>query len=202
MTMYGRRIRYVIRRGSDKDNVLFFFHGIGETGGNSKRVLKHGPLSTPLWNSINWTIIYPMSPLLQWWDTFAMKQFMDSFAYKRVHISGVSMGAYLVWSLLSLYPTSFVTAIPVSGGANPLSRFSRLLQWKPFSFPSLSDCTASVWAFHGSNDAIVPVRETIRLSKLVTNSRVTLYERTGHEKTMSRAFSEPSLVVWVRGVVN
>ena len=202
INMYGRRIRYVIYEGSDKDNVIFFFHGIGETGSNSRRVLKHGPLSSQtrrFWCNFGYTIIYPMCPLLQWWDTQSMKEFIDSFDYKRVHLSGVSMGAFLVWSLISTYPTEFVSAVPVSGAANPMKLIiSGLFHWKPVSVQLLPTCTTNIWAFHGRNDPLVPISECVKLINTVPNGKLTVYNELGHQKTMIRAFSELDILNWLK----
>ena len=197
--MYGRNIRYICKQGDDTRNVLIFFHGMGESG--SKRVKKHGPLakkSSPFWN-IKWTIVYPMCPWMQWWDPRSIKEWIDEMPFENVHIAGVSMGAYLVWSLISLFPTFFKTAIPVSGGANPLKRMVAF-KWEHIKVHNLTQCTCRVWAFHGSWDMVVPVSESIKLIKLIPNSKITIYNRVGHQKTMRLAFSDPNIIEWITEV--
>lgn len=62
---------------------------------------------------------------------------------KRVYVSGISMGAFGTWDILTRYPERFAAAVPMSGGGSP----------------STSDRIKAIpiWNFHGSRDSTVPV---------------------------------------------
>lgn len=60
----------------------------------------------------------------------------------RLYVTGLSMGGYGTWDLVSRYPGKFAAAVPVCGG-NDTSTASVLKN-------------VSVWAFHGAQDPTVP----------------------------------------------
>ncbi|NQT24185.1 T9SS type A sorting domain-containing protein [candidate division KSB1 bacterium] len=61
----------------------------------------------------------------------------------RIYITGLSMGGYGTWDLISRFPHFFAAAIPMSGGGDStvVDRFAHL----------------PIWDFHGENDSTVPV---------------------------------------------
>ena len=64
---------------------------------------------------------------------------------RRIYLTGVSMGAFGVWSGITRHPTLFAGAIAVAGGGSPA-----LVRSNP----------TPVWAFHGSNDRRVHPRRS------------------------------------------
>lgn len=60
----------------------------------------------------------------------------------RIYITGLSMGGYGTWDLISRFPHYFAAAIPMSGGGDStvVDRFYHL----------------PIWAFHGEKDSTVP----------------------------------------------
>ena len=65
---------------------------------------------------------------------------------KRIYVTGLSMGGYATWDVLSRRPRQFAAAIPLSGGGN--RDLGEALKNVP------------VWAYHGSTDSVVPVEGT------------------------------------------
>jgi predicted peptidase len=61
----------------------------------------------------------------------------------RIYVTGVSMGAMGAWDILRWAPGRFAAAVPLSGYANPNT--------------ASAIKNVPIWAFHGSNDTIVPV---------------------------------------------
>jgi predicted peptidase len=61
----------------------------------------------------------------------------------RYYVSGLSMGGYGAWYLMMRFPERFAAAVPVCGAGDP--KKSSLIANTP------------VWAFHGADDAVVPV---------------------------------------------
>ena len=60
----------------------------------------------------------------------------------RFYITGLSMGGYGTWDMITRYPDMFAAAIPMSGGGDS-TRTERIKH-------------IPVWAFHGGNDTTVP----------------------------------------------
>ncbi len=61
----------------------------------------------------------------------------------RIYLTGVSMGGYGTWDLVSRRPDLFAAAIPVSGGGDP-AQAEKLAK-------------LPIWAFHGDADPLVSV---------------------------------------------
>ncbi len=72
----------------------------------------------------------------------------------RLYVTGLSMGGYGTWNLLTHYPDYFAGAIPICGGADP-SKADRLIN-------------TPIWCFHGSADPTVPASGTGDIYKAVT----------------------------------
>lgn len=64
----------------------------------------------------------------------------------RVYVTGVSMGGMGAWDAIKWEPNLFAAAVPMSGYANPNT--ASIIKDIP------------IWAFHGSNDTMVPVSST------------------------------------------
>ncbi len=61
----------------------------------------------------------------------------------RLYVTGLSMGGYATWDLLTRFPNRFAAAVPMSGGADTCMAAS--LRNMP------------LWVFHGKEDQTVPV---------------------------------------------
>ncbi len=90
----------------------------------------------------------------------------------RIYVTGISMGGYGTWNLLTHYPDFFAAAIPVCGGGDP-SR-AELLRDIP------------IWCFHGDADTQVPVSGSRDMYAAITaadgtNITYTEWEGVGHE---------------------
>ncbi len=64
----------------------------------------------------------------------------------RLYVTGLSMGGYGTWNIITHYPDYFAAAVPLCGGADP-NKASRLVD-------------LPIWAFHGDSDPTVPVSGT------------------------------------------
>lgn len=104
----------------------------------------------------------------------------------RIYISGVSLGGYGSWTLISKHPETFAAAIPVCGGGDPAHA------------PSIVD--VPVWAFHGEDDIAVPVsasREMIEAIKLAGGEpRYTEYPHLAHN-IWHEVRATPGLLDWL-----
>jgi predicted peptidase len=87
---------------------------------------------------------------------------------------------------MAMRPDLFAASVPVCGGGDP--------GWAP----RMKDIP--VWAFHGSNDAVVPVDYTRRMIEGLRaaggNPKYTEYAGVGHD-SWTPAYREPDLLNWM-----
>ena len=102
----------------------------------------------------------------------------------RIYLCGLSMGGFGTWYTAMAYPDIFAAIAPCCGGG---------MSWnaKVLKMP--------VWAFHGNEDKIVSVNQTLEMVKALKdinpNLKYTIYEGVGHN-SWSIAFSE-ELLNWL-----
>ncbi len=200
----------MLKPGMQKDNELYpliiFLHGSGERGNDNTETLKHiAPLFLNESNRAkypcfvlvpqcpaneNWTYPdwyqeprEPMSSVVSLIDSLKALPFIDS---SRIYITGLSMGGYGTWYLLTRYPDIFAAAVPICGGGD-------ILQAGKFKH-------VPIWNFHGARDTSVPVdrsRSMIRaLKDAGGNPRYTEYKKAGHDSWIN-AYREPDLLPWL-----
>lgn len=166
------RYRIADKASSDGSKVplVFFLHGAGERGADNVAQLRHGvgDLVRYLdakekgyrliagqvphgkrWVEVNWgakSHKMPDSPS----DTMALllemldAQLADpTIDLSRVYVSGISMGGYGTWDLISRRPEVFAAALPICGGGD-VEMASKIAK-------------IPIWTFHGSADGAVPV---------------------------------------------
>ena len=110
----------------------------------------------------------PSALVLDLIDTVASEHRIDK---DRIYLTGVSMGGYGTWDLVSRRPELFAAAIPVSGGGDPAQaeKLARL----------------PIWVFHGAADVLVPVeraRDMIAaLKKAGGAPKYTEYKGVSHD---------------------
>ena len=105
---------------------------------------------------------------------------------KRRYVMGISGGGYGSWYFITAKPEMFAAAIPICGGGDPS------LAAKIVNVP--------VWAFHGEDDNLVPVRfsrEMIEgIKKAGGNPKYTEYPGAGHN-IWNQVVSTPGLMDWL-----
>lgn len=152
--------------------VLLFFHGAGERGCDNSRQLTHGAGEVVNYcekNSQKVLLLFPQCPENQQWvntpwgelrhslppESEAMglvrqmlkKELADtSIDLNRIYVSGISMGGYATWDILSREPELFAGAFPVCGGAD--TAMAERLKNIP------------ILTYHGDSDTTVPVSRT------------------------------------------
>jgi predicted peptidase len=89
----------------------------------------------------------------------------------RIYLTGLSMGGYGTWDLISRKPELFAAAIPICGGGDP-AQADKLAK-------------LPIWAFHGDADLLVPVdrlRDMITaIKKAGGEPKFTEYKGVGHD---------------------
>ena len=129
------------------------------------------------------TITAPMQAVVEWMDDFLENEAVDR---QRIYLSGLSMGGFGTYDLLSRKPEWFAAAIPICGGGN--RRNIGLYEDVP------------IWIFHGKKDPVVPVSlsqemaDEFKLRKM--NYRYTEYPEGTHD-VWSQAWNEPDIINWL-----
>jgi lysophospholipase L1-like esterase/poly(3-hydroxybutyrate) depolymerase len=202
------------RNRGQKVPLVLFMHGAGERGTDNKAQLKHGapaflkadarekfpcyviaPQVPPeeKWTDIDWRSDRPKLPpqpsatmqlTLGAIETL-MKEFPD-IDPDRLYVTGLSMGGYGTWDLITRFPDRFAAAAPICGGGDvdvaPRAKH------------------VPIWAFHGDQDKAVKVersREMIAaLTKAGGQPLYTEYPTVPHD-SWTPAYSEPHLLPWM-----
>ena len=194
--------------------ILLFLHGAGERGENLDRVKVHGPpkLIQKVDELSNAVVISPQCPKENWWVARTLMQLLreviaglgTSVDLNRVYVTGLSMGGYGSWDLLSKYPDFFAAAAPICGGGD-IGRLSLNLGAKikrSFSIEDLKKAgNIPVWAFHGEKDGVVPQKESeilVAALKAAGNKRIkfTSYPGVNHD-SWTRTYANPEFYKWI-----
>jgi predicted peptidase len=219
ITVAGQRLEYLLYtpvQGLNRAQrpLVLFLHGAGERGDQASGTTLHGPMkhrheSEALRSSY---ILVPQCPADGWWQSETLMHLLQSIINdhrygvdpRRIYVTGLSMGGYGTWNLLSHYPEFFAAAVPVCGGGDVKSLTIALKIDKPpiFNKTRLSKAVqVAVWAFHGDKDKAVPFEQSVELTRLLRKSgnrtvKLTAYKGVGHD-AWSATYANPSLYEWM-----
>lgn len=192
--------------------LVFFLHGAGERGDDNKAQLKHGVADIVAWLDaheagfkfvagqvpagkrwveVDWAAAshsMPAEPsetmglLLEFMDTLLADPATDT---NRVYATGISMGGFGTWDLISRRPEVFAAALPICGGAD-VAQASRIA-----SIP--------IWTFHGSKDASVPVIRSRSIMAALwaagSDAHYREYPDAPHD-VWTRTYRDPEALSW------
>lgn len=199
--------------GTQKYPLVIFLHGLGERGDDNTAQLKNGILFFA--DSLNRAkhpafIIVPQCPMDDYWvrldfskqglhlqpePTAALKAVSDVIdatiaAYPvdvdRVYITGLSMGGFGTWDLISRQPEKFAAAVPVCGGGD-------YTQCGKFA-------TMPISVFHGAKDPVVPVQlSRVMVATLKHEGGSPLYTEypEGMHNVWDTTYADRDMVDWM-----
>ena len=193
--------------------LVILLHGAGERGNDNKAQLKWGGSlfsdaktqekypafvlvpqcpTDRKWVEIDWSSPAPVAPadpgttqklLLSVIDVVQKEFPIDA---DRLYLTGLSMGGYGTWDLITRYPERWAAAAPICGGGDKTKAAAAK------GIPT--------WAFHGSADNVVkPVRSqemVVALKATGAPIAYTEYPGIAHD-SWSSAFSEPNYIAWM-----
>jgi poly(3-hydroxybutyrate) depolymerase/lysophospholipase L1-like esterase len=193
--------------------LVLFLHGAGERGADNKVQLKHGVpafVKAEAREKYPCFIVAPQCPKdkrwveMDWGGTggtapedpgptqplvLGMLDALKgefSIDEDRLYVTGLSMGGYGTWDLITRHPDKWAAAVPVCGGGDRAKASAA----KP----------VPVWAFHGLADNVVlPVRSREMVAALKSAggaAYLTEYPGVQHDSWTS-AYSEPNLLPWL-----
>jgi predicted peptidase len=176
--------------------LVLFLHGAGERGSDVEQIKKHGPPKLiAAGKDIPAVVVSPQCPTNQWWTDHleGLAALLDSVQHRyrvdpdRVYVTGMSMGGFGTWAMISRYPERFAAAVPICGGGI-LAGLERVLN-------------LPIWAFHGEADDRVSVDESRRLIEALqqhgaTQAKLTTYPGVKHD-SWTRTYDDPAMWEWL-----
>ncbi len=193
--------------------LIIFLHGAGERGtDNEKQIIHIKELFVNKSNYMQYKafVVAPQCPEEKKWvevdwsaqshtlpksPSWAMTNLISLLSEliktypidtNRIYITGVSMGGYGTWDLISRKPELFAAAIPICGGGD--EKMAKKIKDIP------------IWAFHGSSDKVVPVSRSRNMIKAIRNAggtpKYTEYKGVGHGSWF-KAYKEKGLLEWL-----
>lgn len=182
--------------------LVLFLHGAGERGTNLQNVAIHGPpKQAAAGREFPFILVSPQCPDGQVWDDEGLLKLVDTLKSSlrvdstRIHVTGLSMGGYGTWALISKRPDLFASAAPICGGGDRI----RTLLLSPAQRDALK--TLPVWVFHGGKDTVVPPSESERMIDQLkragaTDIQFTVYPEAGHD-SWTETYNNPALYDWM-----
>jgi predicted peptidase len=203
------------KAGTDRYPLVIFLHGIGERGLDNEKQLKNGveqfvkdatrkkhpcflvvPQCPPdkMWVNVtpagtkeNIALAKrptePAALVLDLIDTLRKELRVDP---DRIYLTGVSMGGYGTWELISRQPVLFAAALVVCGGGDPEQalKFAKL----------------PIWAFHGAADDLVPVERSRDMIAAIERAggkpKYTEYKGVGHD-SWTQTYQKAEVLDWL-----
>lgn len=193
--------------------VVLFLHGAGERGSDNKAQLTWGVwrfVEDSVQQNHPSIVIAPQAPEDSYWGeaewrtkstklmeepakplALAMElleQIQKEFPVDsmRIYVTGLSMGGFGTWNLITRYPDKFAAAAPVCGGGD-VTKAHRIAHMP-------------IWNFHGTLDNVVPPelsRDMIQAVRYAGgNPGYSEYPDVGHSSWI-QAYREPYLVDWM-----
>lgn len=174
--------------------MILYLHGAGGRGDDLEKAKGWGPPKlVEKKKDFPFIVVSPQCPEGDWWNHHVdtLINLLDDVVSRydvdteRIYLTGLSMGGYGTWDLSCKYPDRFAAIAPFCGGGS--------------SDVACSLKNVPVWAFHGAEDEVVPLRESKEMVEAVKacggDARFTVYPYAGHECWMG-AYNGKELYDW------
>ena len=198
--------------GTEVYPLVVFLHGAGERGDDNQKQLVHGMkdfakeenrqkypcfVIAPQcpdgkrWVEVDWTLDAHKQPeesisLSLTRELIKLLQSHLRVDSKRIYVTGLSMGGFGTWDLITRTPDVFAAAAPICGGAD------EALAGRVTKVP--------VWAFHGDKDSVVKVERSRRMIEAIQKAggmpKYTEYPGVNHD-SWTRTYADPKLMEWL-----
>ncbi len=192
--------------------LLLFLHGAGERGDHLDLVKLHG-VAKIVDNEEDFPFIAvsPQCPEDSYWnqELDALSGLLDDIVQNypvdtdRIYLTGLSMGGIGAWHLALRYPKRFAAFAPICGALSIPDFRREQLQLTTDTDALLGNVKLlkhlPIWAFHGDQDEVVPIEETITiiesLKAIGGDAKLTIYEGVGHD-AWTETYENPDLYRW------
>ncbi|MBS0264324.1 MAG: prolyl oligopeptidase family serine peptidase [Planctomycetes bacterium] len=193
--------------------LVLFFHGAGERGTDNTRQLVHGMndfardenrekypcfVVAPQcpegkrWVEVDWAADKhefqptPSVTLKLVEELLAALEQEFRIDPARLYVTGLSMGGYATWDVVTRHPKKFAAAAPICGGGDE-QQAAKLVD-------------TPIWAFHGSQDTVVKPARSRNMIEAIKQAQgkpvYTEYAGVGHD-SWGRAYQDPQLLAWM-----
>jgi predicted peptidase len=172
--------------------LILFLHG-SEQRGDDPALLQDLSLLTfaEKLGDFPFVAVIPQCPRNMHWPPGIVKRVLDSVESMlridrdRVYLTGFSMGGYGTWQTAAAFPRTFAAIAPICGMSD---------------LPEVPRLTGiPIWAFHGAQDANVPVSESRKmvdtLRKSGADARLTVYPDLAHD-CWTMTYRDSRLYLW------
>ena len=158
-------VKYLPKDYDEKKNypLVFFLHGAGERGDDLDVASRHGYAKHMREDGADYPFIYiaPQCPFEKYWGCFteSLVAFLDYICEElpidrdRIYLTGLSMGGTGTWMLAMAQPERFAAIAPICGSG--ICWNSGIIKHIP------------VMMYHGDQDEIVPISESITMLKAI-----------------------------------
>ena len=161
-----------------KYSTIFFTHGAGSRGDDLEIIKKHSVILKLTEHAANCVIFAPQCATDTWFDKFESLIALAKHAYsqpfveqKRFYGSGVSMGGYGMFQLMSSVPELFAAGIICCGGG---------MYWNAARLKNIA-----LRLFHGEKDEVVYPEESKRIYAALKscggNAELIIYPECDHD---------------------
>jgi len=193
--------------------IILFLHGRGERGSEGMWQTQIGLPQAVRDHPDRWpfVIVMPQCPLPGYWTDpemlamamAALEQESTEFHGdpERTYLSGISLGGYGAWELARLHPQHWASIAISSSGifwSYAPERWQQVATL-PGEYAHALGRTP-VWLFHGTDDNVVPVRESELMYEALKAAnghvRLWLYQGLKHD-CWTQAYDEPELPRWL-----
>ena len=211
----GNKLPYRLLKPEDYDPqkkypLVLFLHGAGECGTDNKAQLKNSVVEFTKEENRKKRpcfLAVPQCPSMKvGWSDFRSKtpgkapsdaarlaleivaelQKQYSIDPNRLYITGLSMGGYGTWDIITRHPDMFAAAVPVCGGGDP-SKAEKIAK-------------LPIWVFHGAKDPVVPParsREMVEaIKKAGGEAKYTEYPDVQHNSWV-KAYQDADMMAWL-----
>ncbi len=179
--------------------VIYFFHGIGESGSNLEDLLPYGVLKyLASGGKLDAIVIAPQCPGdSHWADTDVeeekLVQFVPEMTAKyhidtdRMYLTGLSMGGRCTWKLALAMPDTFAAIAVVCGRTNT------------YEFDTIQDMP--IWMFHGAQDGTVSFDNINKILPVLAENdhryyKLTVYPHLSHD-IWNTVYARSDLYDWL-----
>jgi len=177
--------------------MIVFLHGAGRRPDNLKKIWTPIPPNiSEVKKHFQFIVVYPQCPkdnsgnYSGWPDRLLFnlvndikgRHYVDK---KRIYVTGLSMGGSAAWDMACTYPDLFAAIAPICGWTQPKDACGMK--------------NVPVWAFHGANDPVVPLKESEEMVDAVKTcggkARLTIYPDAGHN-AWTKTYNNKELYDW------
>ena len=195
--------------------LIVFLHGSGERGDDNLKQTDEGighaiRLHRDRFPAL---VLMPQCPDGAFWDKAvpaieaAMAQVQAEYNVdpKAITLTGLSLGGYATWIWGAAKTDTFAALMPICGGGNPADVLGKMDEKEAAKFGTMEErvkalSTVPIWAFHGTDDDVVPPERSREMVKAVKDAggevKYDELKNTNHN-SWDAAYGDEKAIKWL-----